>query len=84
MESTNQYEDEDARLAGNLLVGAPAILAYLVYLGMPEDTDVYYLQRAGDWPIGKTAGEGGSLVASKRRLRRTRRRSPNPQKSDAA
>ena len=54
--------------AGDLLVGAEAIRAYLAHLGMPEDIDVYYLQRAGRWPIGKTAGDGGSLIASKRRL----------------
>jgi hypothetical protein len=53
---------------GDLLVGAGSILNYLVFLGMPEDTDVYYLRRAGRWPIGKTAGDGGSLIASKRRL----------------
>lgn len=57
-------------VGGDLLVGADAILDYLVFLGMPEDTDVYYLRRAGRWPIGKTAGDGGSLIASKRRLAR--------------
>ena len=54
--------------AGDLLVGAEAIRAYLAHLGMPEDVDVYYLKRAGRWPIGKTAGDGGSLIASKRQL----------------
>jgi hypothetical protein len=58
------------RLAGDLLVGADAIRAYLVYLGMPEGTDPYYLKRAGRWPIGNTGGEGGKLIASKRRLTR--------------
>jgi hypothetical protein len=68
---TNQHEEGgDERIGGDLLVGRDAILAYLVYLGMPEDTDVYYLKRAGHWPIGKTAGENGLLVASKRRLTR--------------
>jgi hypothetical protein len=66
-----QHDEGDARLAGgDLLVGADAIRAFLVFLGMPEDTDVYYLKRAGRWPIGKTGGEGGSLIASKRRLTR--------------
>ena len=60
--------------AGDLLVGAEAIRAYLAHLGMPEDVDVYYLRRARRWPIGKTAGEGGSLIASKRRLIQTRRK----------
>jgi hypothetical protein len=66
---TNQ-RDEDERVAGDLLVGRDAIHAYLVYLGMPEDVDPYYLKRSG-WPIGKSAaGKGGFLVASKRRLDR--------------
>jgi hypothetical protein len=55
---------------GDLLVGAPAIHAYLVQLRMPTDTDVYYLKRARNWPIGNTATgarTGGKLVASKRR-----------------
>jgi hypothetical protein len=63
-------DEGDERLAGDLLVGADEILAYLVSLGMPEETDVYYLKRAGHWPIGKTAGDGGKLVASKRKLTR--------------
>ena len=38
---------------------------------MPEETaDPYYLKRAGRWPIGNTGGEGGKLIASKRRLSR--------------
>ena len=67
---TIEHNEAEMR-AGDLLVGAEAIrayLAYLAYLGMPEDVDVYYLRRARRWPIGKTAGEGGSLIASKRRL----------------
>jgi hypothetical protein len=79
---TNQSNKDE--LAGDLLIGAPAILAYLVHLGMPEDTDVYYLKRAGQWPIGKTSGDGGGLVASKRRLRRHAATITNPQKTDAA
>jgi len=56
-------------VGGDLLVGADAILDYLVFLGMPEDTDVYYLRRAKRWPIGNTGGGGGGkLIASKRRL----------------
>jgi hypothetical protein len=76
--------DEGSDLAGDLLVGADAILAYLVFLGMPEDTDIYYLKRAGRWPIGKTSGEGGSLIASKRRLARHAQKITAPQKTDAA
>jgi hypothetical protein len=64
----SQY-DADGRLVGDLLVGANAIRAYLAYLGMPADTDIYYLRRAGRWPIGNTGGGGGGkLIASKRRL----------------
>src|SRR5262249_4244215 len=59
---------DDDEFAGDLLVGADAIRDYLVYLGLPEDIDVYYLKRAGHWPIGKTGGDGGNLIASKRRL----------------
>jgi hypothetical protein len=68
---TNQEGDD--RLAGDVLVGADAIKSFLVYLGMPEGIDVYYLKRAGHWPIGKISGGGGnrsSLIASKRRLTR--------------
>ena len=70
MDTNQQQHDQGNALAGDLLVGADAIRAFLVFLGMPEDVDVYYLKRAGRWPIGKTAGEGGSLIASKRRLAR--------------
>jgi hypothetical protein len=67
---TTQHDDTHA-LAGDLLLGADAIRAFLVHLGMPEDVDVYYLKRAGDWPIGKTAdGRSSYLVASKKRLER--------------
>jgi hypothetical protein len=70
---TNQHQDDGGEPggAGDLLVTAEAIKAYLIKLGMPEDTDPYYLRRAGNWPIGKTAeGKGGFLIASKRRLTR--------------
>jgi len=69
-------QQEEERLAGDLLVGADAILAYLIFLGvLPADADVddiYYLKRTGRWPIGNTAGDdgGGKLLASKRRLAR--------------
>jgi len=60
------------RFAGDLLVGADAIRVFLAHLGMPADTDVYYLKRTGRWPIGSTNGGGrkggGKLIASKRRL----------------
>ncbi len=67
----NQRNDWDERLAGgDLLVGAGAIRAFLIYLGMPEGTDPYYLKRAGRWPIGNTGDRGGKLIASKRQLAR--------------
>jgi hypothetical protein len=69
----NQSDTENDHLAGDLMVGEPAIKAFLIQLGMPEDIDVYYLRRAGSWPIGNTnggVGGGGRLIASKRRLRR--------------
>ena len=67
----HQHDEEDARLTvGDLLVGADAIRAFLVELGMPEGTDPYYLKRTGRWPIGNTGGEGGKIIASKRRLLR--------------
>ena len=65
---TNQHDEEDAR-PGDLLVGRDAVRAFLVHLGMPETTDPYYLKRSG-WPIGNTAGDGGKLIASKKRLAR--------------
>jgi len=66
---TTKHEDDEG-VAGDLLVGADAIRAYLVHLGMPGNTDPYYLKRSGTWPIGNTAGNGGKLIASKRRLAR--------------
>ena len=69
-----QHDERDEHLAGgDLLVGAAAIRAYLVFLGMPAGVDPYYLKRSGRWPIGNTggsAGGGGKLIASKRRLSR--------------
>jgi hypothetical protein len=65
---TTQQDNEAA--AGDLLVGAEAIRAFLVHLGMPEGTDAYYLKRTG-WPIGNTGTGGrggGKIIASKRRL----------------
>ena len=47
--SINQTDKDE--LAGDLLVGAEAIRAYLAYLGMPADTDVYRLKREGQWPL---------------------------------
>jgi hypothetical protein len=64
----NEWDERSA--GGDLLVGAAAIRAYLVFLGMPAGVDPYYLKRTGRWPIGNTAGEGGKLIASKRRLSR--------------
>jgi len=62
-----QWDERHA--GGDLLVGADAIRAFLVFLGMPR-VDPYYLKRCGRWPIGKTGGRGGSLLASKRQLAR--------------
>ena len=77
--NTNQHDDGDERLAGDLLVGADAIKAYLIFLGWPEDVDVYYLKRAGVLPIGKlAAGRGGKLVGSKRRIARQAQRITAP------
>src|SRR5262245_263127 len=60
----NDDEPPIERLGGgDLLVGADAIRAYLVFLGMP-DPDPYYLRRTKRWPIGNTAsgsGGGGKL-----------------------
>ena len=47
-----QQDDGNERLAGDLLVGADAVHAFLVHLGMPETVDPYYLKRSGHWPIG--------------------------------
>jgi len=70
MDSNQLRHDEmDERLAGgDLLVGAGTIRAFLIYLGMHEGVDPYYLKRARRWPIGNTGGKGGKLIASKRRL----------------
>ena len=72
MDNTNQHDDGDERLAGDLLVGADKIREFLVSLGVPEKTaDPYYLKRSGNgWPIGSTAAGGGKLIASRRRLTR--------------
>ena len=61
MDNTNQHDDGDERLAGDLLVGADKIREFLVSLGVPEKTaDPYYLKRSGNgWPIGSTAAGGG-------------------------
>jgi hypothetical protein len=67
---TTQQHNEGSDLAGDLLVGWDAIHDFLVHLGLPETTDPYHLKRRGNWPIGKTSGEGGHLIASKRRLTR--------------
>ena len=62
-----QHDEDDLQVAGDLLVGASAISAYLISLGMPDTTDAYYLRRKR-WPIGSDGG--GRLIASKRRLAR--------------
>ena len=63
-----RHQDETEHAGGDLLVGADAIHAFLVHLGMPENTNPYYLKRTGRWPIGNTGGESGLIIASKRRL----------------
>jgi hypothetical protein len=68
MDPNQHHDDGDERLAGDLLVGADAIRAFLIELGMPTGVDVYYLKRSGHWPIGNTAGTDGKIIASKRRL----------------
>jgi hypothetical protein len=69
----NKSDEADPHVGsdtGDLLVTAPVIEAFLISLGMPEETDAYYLKRTG-WPIGSTSpGGGGKLIASKRRLSR--------------
>ena len=44
---TNQHDEGDERLVGDLLVGADAIRAYLVLLGMPT-----VIVWAGSYPDG--------------------------------
>jgi hypothetical protein len=63
----NQHDEGDAP-AGDLLVEAGPIEAYLKTRGVPKP-NAYYLKRSG-WPIGNTGGDGGKLIASKRRLDR--------------
>ncbi len=63
METTHQIKDENE--AGDLLVGAGPIEAFLEALGVPN-ADAYYSRRAGKWPIGKY---GANLIASKRKLK---------------
>jgi hypothetical protein len=76
--SHNQQPDETDELAGDLLVGASAIAAYLAFLGVP-DPDVYYMRRARTWPIGKTSDtRNGTLIASKRRLARHAQKITSP------
>jgi hypothetical protein len=58
--------DDNDDLAGDLLVGAGAIEAYLKTRGVPNP-DAYYLRRSGKFPIGKY---GAHLIASKQRLNR--------------
>jgi hypothetical protein len=67
MDTTETEQDEIA--GSDILVGARAIRAFLVHLGMPKNVDPYYLKRIS-WPIGSTSDSGGKLIASKRRLSR--------------
>jgi hypothetical protein len=68
MDSTTTQQDV-AAARGDLLVGAAAIKRHLIGRGMPKTVDPYYLKRTG-WPIGKTSGDGGSLIATTGRLDR--------------
>jgi hypothetical protein len=70
--SLSQQHDEDGEhVAGDFLIGAASIRAYLVSLGVPEKTANPYYLRKVNWPIGSTAGNGGGLlIASKRKLAR--------------
>jgi hypothetical protein len=61
----NQHNENDAP-AGDLLIGATVIEAYLKILGVPNP-DAYYLRRSKKLPIGKF---GAHLIASKRKLNR--------------
>ena len=70
MDSNQQHDGEERLAGGDLLVGADAIRAFLIFLGMHAGVDPYYLKRTGSWPIGNTGGKGGKLIASKRRLTR--------------
>jgi hypothetical protein len=87
MDPNINQPDRDDELAGDLLVGKAAIRDYLKFLGMPDDTDVYWLRRkrqdTGEgWPIGS---DGGRLFASKRRLaRHAQKITVAHQKSDAS
>ena len=63
-----KIDDPSESQAADMLYGAPAIKAYLIELGVPEETcNPYYLRQKRKWPIGK---DGHFLVASKRRLKR--------------
>lgn len=66
MDTSELKHDDD--LAGDLLVGGDAVHDFLVHLGMPKTVDPYYLKRTGHWPIGKTAGGAGGIIASKKKL----------------
>jgi hypothetical protein len=67
--NTTHSDEGDVCPTGDLLVGAAAIRAFLIELGIPKKTaDPYYLKRTGRWPIGNTGGDGGKIIASKRRL----------------
>jgi hypothetical protein len=60
-------DDDDAHLAGDVLLGAKKIAKHIeTILGVPVDEDdVYYFNRARKLPIGKY---GAFLIASKKRL----------------
>ena len=62
-------DEEDERLADDVLLGAKRIADHLTsILGVPVDeADVYYAHRMKKWPIGKY---GALLIASKRRFAR--------------
>jgi hypothetical protein len=65
----SQQSDKD-ELAGDLLVGAEAIAAYMTELGIKtEASDVYYAHRSGKLR-GVVGKYGATLISGKRRIGR--------------
>jgi hypothetical protein len=68
MDTNQQHDEADERVADDVLLGAKSIAAHLTSLGFPVDeSDIYYLHRAKKWPFNKY---GAFLIASKRKLNR--------------
>jgi hypothetical protein len=64
---TTQQQDDERRIAGDVLIGATRIAEHIsVLVGEPVDEDdVYYFKRVKKWPIGK---HGAELIASRKKL----------------